>query len=189
MRNAIILHGKPDREEYYDPKVLSMSNLHWIPWLQAQLIKKDIIAATPDVPEAYNPQWDKWVKEVERYEIGPQTILVGHSCGGGFWIKYLSLNKNLRVGKVIVVAPWLDPEGDETEGFFADYTVDEQLASRTDGLTVFHSDNDMGNVHKSVAMIREKVKDVGYKEFKSYGHFTYKDMQTIEFPELLDECL
>lgn len=36
MKNAIILHGGPDKEEYYDPKARSMSNSHWIPWLQAQ---------------------------------------------------------------------------------------------------------------------------------------------------------
>lgn len=103
MKNAIILHGKPSQKEYYDSKIPSSSNKHWIPWLQKQLIVNDIKADTPDVPHAHDPQWDLWVKEVERFEIGPETILVGHSCGAGFWIKYLSLNKTLKVGKVILV--------------------------------------------------------------------------------------
>ena len=40
-RNAVILHGQPSREEYYDPNAPSMSNAHWLPWLQAQLLKID----------------------------------------------------------------------------------------------------------------------------------------------------
>jgi uncharacterized protein len=45
MKNAIILHGNPSKEEYYDPKMPSMSNAHWIPWLQAQLLTHEIAAA------------------------------------------------------------------------------------------------------------------------------------------------
>lgn len=188
-KNAIILHGMPSRQEYYDSKMDSMSNAHWLPWLQAQLLKQDIIAATPEVPDAYAPEWTKWVREVERFEIGSDTILVGHSNGAGFWVKYLSLNKNLKVGKVILVAPWLDPDGDETPGFFNNFEIDPKLASRTDGLTIFHSDNDQGNVQKSVAMLREAITDINYREFSNYGHFTIGSMKTREFPELLAECL
>jgi predicted alpha/beta hydrolase family esterase len=189
MKNAIILHGKCDREEYYSDKYPSLSNSHWLPWLQKQLLMKDIPAATPEVPDAYGPKWETWVKEVERFEIGPETILVGHSCGGGFWVKYLSLCKELKVGRVILVAPWLDPDGDETNGFFDDFEMDPDLAKRTDGIAIFNSDNDMGNVEKSVAAIRENIKDIKYKEFHKYGHFTYQQMKTRKFPELLQECL
>lgn len=188
MKNAIILHGQPSKEEYYREEFPSMSNAHWLPWLQGQLLKKDVVAATPEVPLAFDPQWDLWVKEVERFEIGPDTTLVGHSTGAGFWIRYLSENKNLKVGKVILVAPWLDPDKDETGDFFK-FEVDTLLANRTKGLVVFNSDNDMGNVHKSVAIIRENIKDVGYREFHKYGHFTSNGMNTEKFPELLQECL
>ena len=107
MKNAIILHGKPDREEYYDPKAPSMSNAHWIPWLQGQLLKQDIWAITPEVPNAYNPDWKLWCKEVERFDITPETVLVGHSCGAGFWLRWLSEHKDVKVGKVVLVAPSL----------------------------------------------------------------------------------
>jgi hypothetical protein len=33
MKNAIILHGGPDKQEYYDPETPSQSNMHWLPWL------------------------------------------------------------------------------------------------------------------------------------------------------------
>jgi pimeloyl-ACP methyl ester carboxylesterase len=87
--NAILLHGLPSKEEYYDPKQPSLSNAHWFPWLQKQLIVNEIQTSAPDVPHSYEPKWATWVHEVERYEIGPRTILVGHSMGGGFWLRYL----------------------------------------------------------------------------------------------------
>ncbi len=41
MKNAIILHGQPSRGEYYNIEMPSMSNAHWIPWLQGQLLKHE----------------------------------------------------------------------------------------------------------------------------------------------------
>jgi hypothetical protein len=84
MKNAIILHGGPDKDEYYRANEPSESNKHWIPWLQAQLLKKEIAAATPEIPRSYDRNWLTWHKEVERFDITPETILVGHSTGAGF---------------------------------------------------------------------------------------------------------
>lgn len=138
---------------------------------------------------AYDPEWETWCREIERYDIGPETILIGHSCGAGFWVKYLSVHPDLRVGKVILVAPWMDPDGDETKGFFAGLEIDSKLPERTHGVVIFHSDNDMGNVHKTVAILRDRIAAATYREFHKYGHFSYEDMGTQEFPELLEEAL
>jgi predicted alpha/beta hydrolase family esterase len=189
MKNAVILHGRPSREEYYDQTMLSMSNAHWIPWLQGQLLKNDIDAATPEVPHAFHPKWETWVREVERFEMGPQTTLVGHSTGAGFFIKYLSINPSLKVGKVVLVAPWLDPDGELERGFFDNFEIDAGLVSRTGGVTVFNSDDDMESVHKTVSTLRQRIKNLTYIEFQKYGHFCFNDMKTQEFPELLKEVL
>ena len=190
MKNAVILHGKPDKQEYYDPAMPNMSNSHWIPWLQAQLIKKDVAAATPEVPFAYDPQWDIWCKEVERFEITPDTILVGHSCGGGFWLRWLSEHKDVYVGNVVLVAPSLGYSwGDGGENFFDNFNLDSELASRANRFTIFYSDNDHDGIKKTVEEIREKVHGVEFREFHNYGHFCFEDLGTAEFPELLDELL
>jgi len=85
MKNAIILHGLPDRDEYYDASVPSSSNYLWIPWIQKQLLIKDVAAHTPEVPGAYKPtpHYDVWQREFERFDVTPETMLVGHSCGCG----------------------------------------------------------------------------------------------------------
>lgn len=187
MKNAIILHGQPSKNEYYDPTMPSMSNAHWIPWLQGQLLKKDIAAATPEVPLAYAPDYEVWRKEVERYEITPDTLIVGHSRGGEFWLRWLSENKSQKVGRVVLVAPSL---GYLTEGdtYFGVFELDAALAERTAGFSLFASDNDGKNMIDTAKEIREKIHDVHYREFH-LGHFTSGSMGTTEFPELLEELV
>ncbi len=188
MKNAIILHGRPSKEEYYNPDRPSPSNCHWLPWLQAKLLKKDIAAATPEVPFAFEPLWERWVKEVERFDINQDTILVGHSCGGGFWLRYLSEHKNLKVGKVVLVAPWIDVEQEDPNHFF-EFKIDKDLVNRTGGVTIFHSDDDHKIVQTSVKKLQNELKNFKLQSFHDYGHFTYGSMKTVEFPELLEGCL
>jgi len=187
MKNAIILHGQPGKEEYYDLDSPSMSNAHWIPWLQAQLLKKDIAAATPEVPFAHEPDWDLWKQEVERFDIKPDTIIVGHSRGGEFWMRYLSENKDIKVGKVVLVAPSLGWYYSK-DVYFGNFKMDPELAARTEGITIFSSDDDNERIQKSVDEIKDTVKGVKCREFH-LKHFTYGSMGTDKFPELLEECI
>lgn len=189
MKNAIILHGWPSKKEYYNPEAPSLSNAHWIPWLQGQLLKNEITAATPEVPHSFNLDWNVWNREVERFEIGPKTILIGHSAGAGFFVKYLSIHQNLRVDKVILVAPWLDPDREHSKNFFDEFEIDSNLVGRTRGITIFNSDNDQKSVQKTVEIVRTIVKGLKYREFHNYGHFCYEDMKTDKFPELSNEII
>lgn len=188
MKNVIILHGKPGKEEYYDPTFPSCSNYHWIPWLQKQILIHDIKADTPEVPYAFDPKYDLWLKEIERFDITPETTVVGHSCGGGFWVRYLSENKNVKLNKVILVAPSLNPEKTWGKEIF-DFTIDPSVAERVNEIVIFNSTDDHVGVQESVKIIREAFPNATYKEFQNTGHFTEEDMDTPEFPELLKECL
>lgn len=188
MKNAIIVHGMPDKEEYYSPEFPACSNYHWLPWLQKQLILKDIKADTPEMPHAYLPEYEVWKKEFERFDITAQTILVGHSCGGGFLVRWLSENKEVKVGKVVLVAPWLNLEKERNLNFF-DFTIDPKLASRTESFTIFNSDNDEDYIQKSVTRLRQGIEGIVYREFKNYGHFCVGDMRSEAFPELLEVLL
>lgn len=189
MKNAIILHGKPGKNEYYDPKYPSSSNYHWIPWLQKQLMIKDIKADTPEVPHAYDPHWTLWLKEVERFEIGPQTILVGHSAGGGFWFRWLSEHKTAKVGKVVLVAPSYGQSQNWAGSDFFKYQIDKDLIKRTASLVIFYSDDDKQSTLDSVERYNKEIPGLELRKFHGYGHFTHLDMKTEEFPELLEECL
>jgi predicted alpha/beta hydrolase family esterase len=185
MKTAIIIHGMLSKEEYYDFDRPASSNCHWLPWIQKQLLLKDVVAQTPEMPVPYNPDYDSWKRMFERFQVDEQTILIGHSCGGGFITRYLSEN-SVKVGKVVLVAPWIDPDKFLTTGMF-DFAIDENLASKTGSFTIFSSTNDMDEVKKSVDLIKEKVKDAKIVEFQNAGHFCLEDMKNDSFPELLSE--
>ena len=188
MKNAIIVHGTCSRKEYYSDEKPTLSNQNWIPWLQKQLMMRDIEAYAPDMPFAFKPEYELWKHEVEHFTIGPETMLVGHSTGGGFWVRWLSEHPDVYVGKVILVAPWLDPNNIKKTTFF-NFEIDTNLVERTKGLTIFHSDNDHLGISWSVDTFREKLRGHEYREFHKYGHFCYEDMGSSKFPELLDELL
>jgi len=189
MKNAIILHGKPDpgQEEYYNPAFPAASNSHWIPWLQKQLIIHDIATQTPEIPNAWKPEYTIWCKEFERYDVTPETILVGHSCGAGFIVRWLSEHPDVRVTNVILVAPSLGIDWD-TNGFF-DFEIDPKLAEHTTKLAIFLSDDDRDAIQQAAKKLKAIIPDIEYRAFHSYGHFTLEDMKTTEFPELLEEIL
>ncbi|MFM2414912.1 MAG: hypothetical protein RI911_605, partial [Candidatus Parcubacteria bacterium] len=141
-----------------------------------------------EMMNAYLPDYEVWKCEFERFDITPETILVGHSCGGGFLVRWLSEHKDVKVGKVVLVAPWLDLEDELSNNFFK-FEADSHLVSRTKGVTVFNSDNDDEYIQKSVLKIRTEILQVKYIEFHNYGHFCVGDIHSEAFPELLEEVL
>lgn len=188
MKNAIIIHGNPSKREYYSDEYPASSNFHWLPWLQKQLLIRDIYAVTPEMQYAFMPDYKIWKKEFERNDITAETILVGHSCGGGFLVRWLSENKEVKVGKVVLVAPWLDPENSIDTDFF-NFQIDPNLATRTAGLTVFSSTDDTDDIQKSVIGIINVIPSTELVEFESGGHFTGDTYIRNGFPELLEEIL
>ncbi len=185
MKNAIIIHGMPSKKEYFNSKNQAQSNKHWFPWIQRQLILKGILAQTPEFPEPYKPVYEKWRDVFELFKIDKNTILVGHSCGAGFLVRWLSENK-IKVGKVILVAPWIDPEHKLKTKFF-DFEIDPNLVKKTGGLTIFVSKDDYRFIVESVNQLKNSIKGkITIKEFANCGHFTFKDLGTEKFLELRD---
>ncbi len=184
-QRAIILHGTCYENEYRSPEFPSLSNSHWLPWLQKQLLIEGWEAHTPEVYEAYKPTYEKWLIELERYlPLNEQMILVGYSCGAGFLVRYLSENPEIRVGKVILVAPWLDPAREQTTDMF-DFDIDPELSSRANEIHLLVSSDDDSDVQQSTKQILESVRDVQHHQYDGKGHFSYHDLQTDAFPELL----
>ena len=120
----------------------------------------------------------------------PDTLLVGHSCGGGFLTRWLSENK-VSAAKCVLVAPWINPPDindvyADVDDFF-DFEIDSELAKRTP-TTIFASSNDHASVQESGFIIRDQVPLASYKEFADHGHFCVSDIGP-QFPALLEECL
>lgn len=187
MKNVIIVHGRPGKTEYYSDKYPSSSNFHWIPWLQKQLMIKDIKADTPEMMHAYAPEWDIWRTEFERFDVTPDTVLIGHSNGAGFLVRWLSENKSANVQKVILVAPSFN-EGELTDGTFFNFEIDSTLNTRVEEIVIFNGLKDGQRVQESVVKIMDTVSGVKLVEFPDNAHFVTDDIG-IEFTQLLDEVI
>ncbi len=189
MKTAIILHGMPDKEDYYDSEGETESNCHWLPWIQKQLILSDVLAQTPEMPQPYTPNYEKWCSVFNQMKVDEQTTLIGHSCGAGFLLRWLSENKQ-KVAKVALVAPWIDPANELGSGnSFFDFEIDADLVQRTSGVYVFNSSNDDNVIHQSVERIIERLPNTQLVEIKNKGHFTFSGMGTRDFPELATALL
>jgi predicted alpha/beta hydrolase family esterase len=183
MKNAIILHGISESREKYLGYPGSMSNFAWYPVLQWDLTRRGILTQTPEMPTPYLPDmnYDEWAKIISRMDINENTVLVGHSCGGGFWLKYLSENPGIKIRQLVLVAPWIDTLR-EHPTFFADFELAPDLPTRAGQIDLFISSDDDLRIQKSFEKIVATYGDkIIYHKFSDREHFSNP---TVGFPEI-----
>jgi hypothetical protein len=185
--NCIILHGSSPNKK--DSKEGNPENeRHWKPWLKNELEKRGIKVSNELYPEDWLPDYEKWKKVFEKNQIDEKTILVGHSAGTAFLLRWLSESKR-KVDKVILVAPSVIRAGKYLKRSKLKYfEYNSSLKKYFNELVMFYSDNDDKFIIESAKQIYSKL---GGELIciKGKGHFTEKDMKTKEFPELLEEIL
>lgn len=166
----------------------STYNRHWIPWIKKELISNGIKTETPLMPEPWAPVYEKFKEEFEKLKITEDTILIGHSCGSAFLVRWLGETKR-KVSKLILVAPWKIPDKhNKIRVAFYTYDVDETIKTRVNEIVMFTADNEEEDGKKSLEIFHKLL---GGKiiELKGRGHYTFSDMKTEEFPELLKEII
>ena len=78
-KNCIIIHGCPlNTEKKISPETRTYDK-HWIPWTKKELIARDIKIENPLMPSPWEPDYEKFKNEFEKYNVDEDTILVGHS--------------------------------------------------------------------------------------------------------------
>lgn len=187
MKKAIIIHGYNNKSEFLDETRPSASNDHWIPWLQRKLLLHGIETQTPEMPGFYEPKYEMWKDMLDRLNPDENTILVGHSCGGGFLIRWLS-ESNKKVGKVVLVAPWIDPDKSIDPDFF-NFNIDQNIVLKTSGIIIVYSTDDDPDIIETIKVLKKELKSVDFREFNDKGHFVLSSLGKEEFPELLSLIL
>ncbi len=180
--NTIILHGCPPSEETVTPKIN-----RWMNWLEKKLQEKGFNAIAPDMPMTWEPRYENWKKEFEKYQVTENTLMVGHSCGGAFLVRWL-LETNSKVKKLILVAPAKIPETKEdTRQDLYKFDLPSDAAKIADEIVIFTS-NDFPHHLKSLGLYKKSL-NPRVVELKNKFHFLYFQMKTNEFPELLEEIV
>ena len=178
----IILHGCPPSEQNVTPK-----SQRWMNWLAEQLTAKDYDAIAPDMPTPWEPKYLAWKETFEKFPVTDQTLLIGHSCGAAFLVRWL-LDTNKKVKKLILVSPAKVPETDtDTRQDLYNFQLPADTSNIAKEIVIFTS-NDFPHHLKSLEMYIKSLKPRVIK-LENKFHFLFFQMQTHEFPELLQEVL
>ncbi len=185
---CIIIHGCPsDIEKAMNPETRTYDK-HWIPWTKKQLTTHGINTELPLMPEPWSPNYEKFKEEFEKYTVDENTILIGHSCGCAFLVRWLGETKR-KIHRLILVAPWKIPDGnDETRKKFYIYDIDKSIKDRIKEVVIFTSDNEEADGKESVKIFHN---DLGGEivDLKNHGHYVMGHMGTEEFPELIEKII
>ena len=181
--NIVFCHGVMDPEYDWATRTYNPTK-GWRHWLQFMSeFEHDVVMQMPEFPHAHAllMKYDEWEKIMDCQDINEDTVLIGHSAGGGFVLKYLSKHPELKIKQAVLVAPWLDVEDFQPHGFYRDINLDNRLISQTkDGIDVLISDDDDSYIRGSVDKIAQNMSDVRVHRFSGYGHFVRP-----ELPEIL----
>jgi predicted alpha/beta hydrolase family esterase len=183
-QNCIIIHGCPSKE----PKTPEERTYdkHWIPWLKQELEDRDIKTEVPLMPTPWDAKYEEFKEVFENYKVDENTVLIGHSCGTAFLVRWLSESKQ-KVHKLILVAPWKIALTEKKRAFY-NFPIDKDLKNRVDQIVLFTSNDEEENGKKSLEMYHD-VLDGELIELENHGHFVESHMGTNKFPELLEKVL
>lgn len=187
-QNCIIIHGCPSNvEKAMNPETRTYDK-HWIPWTKSMLTRLGISTETPLMPDPWEPSYEKFKAEFEKQKVNENTILIGHSCGTTFLLRWLGDTKQ-KVGRLILVAPWaIADKNNEARRNFYQHPIDPYIKDRVGEIIFFTSDNEDPDGIESLKIIHKVIAGKIIK-LPGHGHYTMGDMGTTEFPELIEQAI
>lgn len=202
-QKVIFLHGWFNGDIFEIPEFLPDNEQNWMGWAKKQLEKIGYHVSTPFLRYGYKSEYAEWKKEIEKLDIDEQTILVGWSSGGAFWVRWLSENKR-RVKKLILVAPAkvvgntqeslaeirdldINPDWRPQWERFHDFQCDPEIKNRVEEIVIFIS-NDAPWLVKSATLYAQEF-DAELITIENQGHFENHRRPSPEFPEMLQVIL
>ena len=184
QKNCLVVHGCPGSAESLMDLSERTYTKHWIPWIRRELNVRGIPTQVPLLPEPWSPVYEHFKAEFEKYPVNESTILIGHSCGGAFLVRWLGDTKQ-KINTLILVAPWKIPDPDKVgRDVYYEFPIDETIKERVGRIVMFTADDEEEDGKKSVKMFHEALGG-DLIELPGRVHFTMDSMGTDEFPELL----
>ena len=139
----------------------------------------------PQMPNKENARYEEWRIWFERLIpfLEDNIILIGHSLGGTFLVKYLSENKfSKSIQAVFLVAPAYDKDmkGDPL-GTFA---LPKKLNLQTEHVYIYQSKDDPAVPSSAISQFKKALPIAIDKTFIDRGHFRDE-----KFPEIVDDIV
>lgn len=136
-QNIIIIHGTG-----------GSPNGNWFQWAAKELQSRGHNVIVPRMPTPENQSADNWHRALADAvgEIGPGTILIGHSCGATFLLHVLE-NLEHPITQSIFISGFIDILGNEffdnLNRTFVEHDFDwTRIRANAGQINILHGDND-----------------------------------------------
>ena len=146
----------------------------------------DFEVISPDMPNRIDAKYLEWKIWFEKFipHLDQEVVLIGHSMGGTFLVKYLAENDFPKkvAATFLVAAPYYEKGPDYS---LADFKLPENLEKfkKQAGRTFFyHSEDDPIVSLKDFEGYKQNLNDAMGRVFKNRGHFLNES-----FPELIED--
>jgi predicted alpha/beta hydrolase family esterase len=188
VQDCIIIHGCPSGPEGERDADTRSYDKHWIPWVRERLIERNVPTLSPIMPDPWAPDYTRFKQEFEKHPVSERTMLIGHSCGCAFLVRWLGESKQ-KIDTLVLVAPWKVPRaGDRHREAFYAFSIDATIKHRARQILMFTSDTEAADGKKSLA-IYHAARGGDVIHLPNRGHYVMADMGTCEFPELIDRIV
>lgn len=193
-KQVVIIHGGETFKTYQDYLkflkgfVVDFAELQkkrndWKDTLAEKLGRNFEIIA-PKMPNKFNAKYREWKIWFEKFipHFTANVVLVGHSLGGLFLVKYLSENFSpQKVKGLFLVAIPHDDKG--TKYSLADFQLPKNLAKmakQVPSTFFYHSEDDPFVPLADFKKYQTQLKTAVFRQLKNRGHFNQE-----KFPELI----
>lgn len=191
-QQVICVHGGETFDSYneyfshlkkYKLEKYKLTQKRWDASLQKNL-GKNFEVLLPQMPNARNSkylEWKIWFEKLFPF-LNKELILIGHSLGGIFLVKYLSENKfPKKIKRLFLIAP---PFDDKNSGHsLADFNFKiknlKRLTRQCEKINIYHSKDDSVVHFNDFLKYKENLPTAKLYIFKNKGHFAQE-----RFPEL-----
>ena len=144
------------------------------------------------MPSKYGADYEAWKIWFERhfnFAYNENPILIGHSLGGTFLLKYLSENGFPKhISQLHLVAPAV-LEGDNSDlekldTFNFDIEKIKTISNLCDKIYLYHSKDDKTVTFENSELVKQNLPNVNFIVFEDRGHLRQE-----KFPELVKNIL
>lgn len=195
MQQVVVIHGGTTFASYdqylnfLQTREVSLDyfklRIDWKNGLQKDL-GDGYLVLQPRMPDQTNAQYAEWKIWFERLAafLEDEVILVGHSLGGLFLVKYLSENKFPKAIKaaILVAPPYDEGNGGESLGSFNLINNLELFKQQAGKISFYFSQDDAVVPPYHLEKYQQELPDAKFNVFEDRQHFNQQ-----EFPELIEE--